>query len=149
MSSPILSITSFPLIERPDVDRLVIEIDGQPYEMAAASDLDWISRTTYNVARRRLIRLESSEAILDEPETVAKLRIALDQVVRIALPAIADGVLAKLNDDQKLQIMRAFSQQGTEGESPPEEASPTPSRSTSKRRSPASKGSTAGAPANG
>lgn len=150
MSSPILSLAP---IERPDVERPVIEIDGRAYAMAVPSDLGYIERTITNAARKRFLRLERTEAILDEPDAAAKLKVALDQSVRVIVPGIPDDVLGRLDDDQKIQIMLAFSRPVTEVTAAPDPAAnetpTTPKRTSSKRRSRASSDSTAGAPPNG
>lgn len=140
MSNPIIALNRIR-----DVVRPFLTIDGEKYEMAIPSDIGVFEQSMISAVQRRFNRYQETEDALDDPDAATKLANALDKMTRTVVRGVPDDVLNTLTDQQKLEILGAF----TKAVQKTADEKKTTASSSSKKPSRASSASTAEAPVSG
>lgn len=125
MATPLLSISTLA------PDRPLVDIDGQFYELRARSDLGIVHFVQLEALMAQYGKLIEFVNAGGEPtETdAAGLELAMDRLCRIFLTAPED-VQDRLNSQNRLAILQAFSEASKENAPPP-----TPTNRASRRTS--------------
>lgn len=143
MTEPLLDLTTLA------PDRESIFIDGQPYELIAPREASLRENAIIDRCRRalNLVSEQVDKTLTPEKRKQADkvITAALATAVRVLVPDAPDDVLAKLNDNQRLAIVQAFTRAARQKReaTPVNRAERRRSRSTTGSSSPASAGSTA------